>query len=187
MMRKLFILCWIVALAGCAGQAKVSNPMFVADVGYDELWRASIDVLSEDFDIPYMNKDEGALHTGMKRSGTIINFWESDASSLEGVIRETFYLTRRYVALNFKKEGAGTLVEAKVFRQRNVSENYPVEHAAEPYLFSPREADYYPQDSNLFPEQEDAYVVQSAVWLPDGRDADYEGRLLDRILKKARR
>ena len=186
-MRKLFILCWIVALAGCAGQAQVSNPMFVGDVEYDALWQASIDVLSEDFDIPYMDRDEGAVHTGMKRSGSIIDFWNSDASSLEDVIRETFYLTRRYVALNFKKEGGGTLVEAKVFRQRNVSDNYPVEHATEPYAFSPREADYYPRDSNLFPEQEDAYVVQSSVWLGDGRDADYEERLISRILKRARK
>ena len=187
-MKKSPIVFLLVILAGCAAtRAKVTNPMTVRGIDYDKLWQAGIDVISEDFDIPYMNKEEGAVRTTFREGGSLINFWESDASSFKGLIRETFHKTRRMVALNLGEAEGGARIEVQVFKHINVSMNYPTEHATEPYLFDPRQADYYPRDSNLFPLTEDAYVLQSAVWIPDGRDADYERQLVDNIIKRARK
>lgn len=189
-MRKLLLLLGFVILCGCvSSRLEVANPMTVSDVNYDKLWQTSLELLSEEYDIPYMNKEEGVIRAGFKEGGTLVNFWESDASSFKGVIRETFYLTRRLVALNLKKSDGGCSIEAQVMKQRNVSRNYPYRDIVEvePYTFDPREADYYPFDSVIFPNREDAYIAQSAVWIPDGRDADYEKNLVRQILQRARK
>jgi len=186
-MKKLLTLFALAVLAGCAAtRAEITNPMTVRDVDYDKLWQAGIDVISEDFDIPYMNKQEGSVRTTFRESGSLINFWESNASSFRGVIRETFFKTRRMVALNLKEAEDGTRIEARVLKQIDASMNYPAEHAIEPYLFEPRQADYYPRDANLFPLSQDAYILRGGVWIPDGRDADLEKKLVSKILKKAR-
>jgi hypothetical protein len=186
MMEKASVVLLFLVLAGCAApRAQISNPMTVSDVDYGLLWRASLEVLSEDFDIPYMNEEEGRIRTAFREGGTIVDPWESDASSFGGLLEESLVKTRRMVALDLKREDGGTTIEAHVFRQRNASLNYPAEHATEPLIFDPRQTDYYPRDINLFPLQEDAYVMRSEAWLPDGRDADFERKLLGKILRMA--
>ena len=189
-MRPLLVILALLILAGCASKEslKTTTPQNFSRASYADVWDASLQVLLDHFAIAYQDKSGGTIRSQYRLSGTLFNWWESDASDFGELVEETLNQTRRMAIVMVKDTAEGPQVELQVYRERNTSLSFHV----------PRQAvqavpDIQPKDSGApieyapFIAPTELYIPPSSAWLPLGRDRAMEERLLQDIKRQTDR
>ncbi len=167
MLKKYWLLIWLVLICGCAAARQpAENPLRLASVDYDALWQAATTVLEERFEIKEADKDTGLIITEWKRSEPL---FDRTARPAREALEETLNIVRRRATAKISRENGTCTVALNISRERG-SSRAPHTSASEGYSL------YNPAVSELSLEAE-----AGLVWIDFGRDQRLEGEILAEI------
>jgi hypothetical protein len=170
--------------AGCSMMAlyltpgpPATNPLVVPSADIDTVWKESVAVLDEYFDIASENRLSGTILTQPKIGATLIEPWSGDSVTLTDRFESTIQTIRRHarVTVNPSPSG-GFVVKVEVFKE--------LEDLAKP----DRQAMGRAVFNNDFPVNRTYEIVGPVPlpiqWIPRGRDAKLEQVILERLRRR---
>ncbi len=166
---------------GCATVRQViapkpgcENPMVVPVADFDAVWRETIAVLDEYFDVRSENRLAGTIVTDPVVGATLLEPWRADSVGLDDRLESTLQTMRRFALVQIKPApGRGYLVKVEVMKE--------LEFLAKPDKQTAGRAVF----NNDFPVNRTREVVgpipAPVQWIPRGRDSKLEQVILNRI------
>ena len=167
--------------AGCATVTRVvapravnENPMIVPSNDGDAVWRETVAVLDQYFDIRNENRLSGTIVTDPLISATVLEPWRGDSVGLDDRLEATLQTIRRFARVQIKAvPGRGYAVKVEVLKE--------LEDLAKPDRQTAGRAVF----NNDFPVNRTREIVGPVPvplqWIPRGRDTKLEQVILDRI------
>jgi hypothetical protein len=179
--RILASLAALVALAqaGCATlttQTVVPNPMVVPSSDFETVWKQTVAVVDDYFDIRNENRLAGRIETDPKISATLLEPWLGDAVGFQDRLEATLQTIRRFALVTIRPApGGGYQVKVEVRKE--------LEDLAKP----DRQAGGRAVFANDFPVNRTREIVGPVPlplqWIPRGRDFQLEQVILCRLRK----
>jgi len=174
----------LVVCAGCGhlqsgaatglNQVAVDNPLFVATGDLDFLWNQVVDAVDDDYRIAREQRPaagaEGAIETYPTTGATVFEPWRNNSAPGYQQALATLQSIRRRASLRVAPAEGGYLIHAQVTHELedvNRPENSTVGGQTIRYDGSIEE-----------PDLADPDAVTTLGWIPLGRDAEAERRLL---------
>lgn len=167
--------------AGCASISRVvapravcENPLIVPSADYETVWRETVRVVDEYFDIKRENRLAGSIVTEPVIGATLLEPWRGDSPSLSDRLESTLQTIRRFARVEIKPvPGRGFAVKVEVFKE--------LEDLAKP----DRQAAGRAVFNNDFPVNRTHEIVGPVPaplqWIPRNRDSRMEQVILQRI------
>jgi hypothetical protein len=167
--------------AGCATVSPViaprpvsENPLVVPTADFDTVWRETVAVLDEYFDIRSENRLARTIVTDPVQGATLLEPWRGDSSGFYERLESTLQSTRRFARVQIDPvPGRGFAVKLEVLKE--------LEDLAKPDRQSAGRAVF----NNDFPVNRTREIVGPVPiplqWIPRGRDSRLEQEILQRI------
>jgi hypothetical protein len=167
--------------AGCATVSRViaprpvsENPLVVPTADFDTVWRETVAVLDEYFDIRSENRLARTIVTDPVQGATLLEPWRGDSSGFYERLESTLQSTRRFARVQIDPvPGRGFAVKLEVLKE--------LEDLAKPNRQSAGRAVF----NNDFPVNRTREIVGPVPiplqWIPRGRDSRLEQEILQRI------
>jgi hypothetical protein len=167
--------------AGCATVSRViaprpvsENPLVVPTADFDTVWRETVAVLDEYFDIRSENRLARTIVTDPVQGATLLEPWRGDSSGFYERLESTLQSTRRFARVQIDPvPGRGFAVKLEVLKE--------LEDLAKPDRQSAGRAVF----NNDFPVNRTREIVGPVPiplqWIPRGRDSRLEQEILQRI------
>jgi hypothetical protein len=167
--------------AGCSTVSRwimpgppATNPLVVPTAGFETVWKESVAVLDEYFDIASENRLAGTITTQPRTGATLLEPWSGDSADLYERFEATIQTMRRHARITVNPApGGGFLVKVEVFKE--------LEDLAKPDRQSIGRAVF----NNDFPVNRTYEIVGPVPlpiqWIPRGRDPKLEQIILDRL------
>lgn len=166
--------------AGCAtvsraiGPPPVSeNPLIVPSADDESVWRETVAVVDEYFDVRSENRLARTIVTDPVIGATLLEPWRSDSAGFRERLESTFQTTRRFARVQIDRVPGGFSVKVEVLKE--------LEDLAKP----DRQAAGRAVFNNDFPINRTREVVGPVPvpvqWIPRGRDTRLEQVILQRI------
>ena len=157
------------------------NPMLVAVADRDLLWHALVDVVDDYFTIDREEPvrlvgevlTEGRIDTFAEGGSTYFEPWRLDAANSYEKWEGTLQSIRRLATVRVLPSANGFFVEVAVFKE--------LEDVPRPDRSTTAQATFRNDNSLLRPTQPVGERITSAGWIPLGRDAALEQRMLDQL------
>lgn len=178
----------VVGWGGCATMPEVTlpfasrfvretvspNPLIVPVGDFELVWKQSVRVLDEYFDIASENRLAGTIITEPMVGSTILEPWRGDSVGSSDRLESTLQTIRRFSQVTIKPApGGGFSVKVEVYKQ------------LEDLVRPDRQAGSRAVFNNLFPINRTREVVGPVPlplqWIPRGRDHKLEQVILARI------
>ncbi|GAC1449983.1 MAG: hypothetical protein NVSMB9_34160 [Isosphaeraceae bacterium] len=168
-------------LAGCATisraiapRAVCENPLIVPSADFETVWRETVAVLDEYFEIRTENRLARSIITDPVIGATLVEPWRGDSASLYERLESTLQTTRRFARVQINPiPGRGYAVKLEVLKE--------LEDLARP----DRQAAGRAVFNNDFPINRTREIVGPVpipnTWIPRGRDTRLEQVILQRI------
>jgi hypothetical protein len=166
---------------GCASVSRVinprpvsENPLIVPTAEFETVWRETINVLDEYFDIRTENRLSRTIITDPVIGATILEPWRGDSPGIPERLESTLQTIRRFARVRIDPvPGRGYAVKVEVLKE--------LEDLAKPDRMAAGRAAF----NNDFPVNRTREIVgpvQVATgWIPRGRDTRLEQVILQRI------
>lgn len=167
--------------AGCASisraiapQAVSDNPLIVASNDFEAVWRETVTVLDEYFDIRSENRLARTIVTDPVVGATLLEPWRGDSPGLSERLESTLQTIRRFARVRVDPvPGRGFAIKVEVLKElEDLSK--PDRQAAGRAVFN-----------NDFPVNRTREIVGPVPvpvqWIPRGRDTRMEQVILQRI------
>lgn len=170
-------------LGGCATVNRVvsprpvcENPLIVPSNDFEGIWRETVNVLDEYFDIRTENRLARTIVTDPVAGATLLEPWRGDSVGLQSRLESSVQTIRRFARVQVEPvPGRGYAVKVEVLKE--------LEDLARPDRQSFGRAVF----SNDFPVNRTREIVGPvpvpSQWIPRGRDTLLEQVILDRIRK----
>jgi hypothetical protein len=167
--------------AGCASISQLiaprpvaENPLIVPSADFEAVWKASVAVLDEYFDIATENRLSRTIITQPKIGATVLEPWIGDSPGLYDRLESSLQTIRRHGRITVNPApGGGFAVKVEVFKELE-DLTKPDRQAAGRAVFN-----------NDFPVNRTREIVGPVPvplqWIPRGRDAKLEQEILDRL------
>ena len=167
--------------AGCATvnralapQAVPENPLIVPSADFETVWRETVAVLDEYFDIRTENRLARTIVTDPVIGATLLEPWRGDCVGLDDRVESTFQTIRRFARVQIDPiPGRGFAVRVEVLKE--------LEDLAKPDRQQSGRAVF----NNDFPVNRTREIVGPVPvplqWIPRGRDTKLEQVILNRI------
>ena len=167
--------------AGCASVSRVINPRPVSDnplivptADFETVWRETVTVLDEYFDIRTENRLARTIITDPIIGATLLEPWRGDSPGLSDRFEATLQTIRRFARVRVDPvPGRGFAVKVEVLKE--------LEDLAKPDRQSAGRAVF----NNDFPVNRTREIVGPVPvpkeWIPRGRDTRLEQLILQRI------
>ena len=167
----------LIAAGGCAltGVRTVTpNPLLVPSADFETVWKATVAVLDEYFEIASENRLARTIKTQPIQGATIVEPWHGDSVSLYDRLESTIQSTRRYAQVHVDPApGGGYVVKVEVFKE--------LEDLVKPDRQTGGRAVFNDQ----FPVNRARDIVGPVPlpvgWIPRGRDTLLEQAILARL------
>jgi hypothetical protein len=166
------------AQGGCASLTLANictpNPLVVPSSDYEAIWKQSVAVVDDYFDIASENRLAGRIETQPKVSATIFEPWYGDSVGFDQRMESTLQTIRRHaiVSITPAPEG-GYAVKVEVYKE--------LEDLAKP----DRQVGGRAVFNSDFPVNRTREIVGPVPlplqWIPRGRDSKLEQVILERI------
>ena len=166
---------------GCASLSQLiaprpvaPNPLIVPSADFETVWKSSVAVLDEYFEIATENRLSRTIITHPKGAATIIEPWAGDSAGAYERLEATLQTIRRHGRITVNPApGGGYAVKVEVFKElEDLSK--PDRQAAGRAVFN-----------NDFPVNRSREIVGPVPaplqWVPRGRDTKLEQEILDRL------
>ena len=175
------VLISVVSGTGCSAVAlwlmpgpPATNPLVVPSCDFETVWKESVAVLDEYFDIASENRLGRTIITQPMIGATLLEPWRTDSVGLTERFESTIQTIRRHARITINPApGGGFLVKVEVFKE--------LEDLSKPDRQSMGRAVF----NNDFPINRSREVVGSVPvpiqWIPRGRDAKLEQVILQQI------
>jgi hypothetical protein len=181
-MRVRMIAVWaVVGLAGCASVSQiiaprpaVENPLVAPSADFETVWKATIGVVDDYFDIASENRLSRKIVTQPKVGATLFEPWAGDSVTLLDRFESTLQTMRRHAEVMINPApGGGYLVDVRVFKE------------LEDVIKPDRQAAGRAVFNNDAPVNRSREIVGPvpvpAGWIPRGRDPELERKILVRV------
>jgi hypothetical protein len=167
--------------AGCSTVAEwilpgppATNPLLVPSADFEAVWKTSVAVLDEYFDLASENRLSRTIITQPVIGATLLEPWRSDSVGLSDRFESSIQTIRRHGRITINPApGGGFLVKVEVFKE--------LEDMSKPDRQSMGRAVF----NNDFPVNRTYELVGPVPlpngWIPRGRDCKLEQVILDRI------
>lgn len=160
--------------AGYVRETVSSNPLVVPSGDFELVWKGTVRVLDEYFDIASENRLSGAIVTQPKVGSTIFEPWAGDSVGFRERWESSLQTIRRFAQVTIKPApGGGFAVKVEVYKE--------LEDLVKPDRQVGGRAVFY----NTFPINRTREVVGPVpiplMWIPRGRDHKLEQVILARI------
>jgi hypothetical protein len=168
-------------LGGCASVSRVTsprpvceNPLIVPLNDFEAIWRETVGVVDEYFDIRTENRLARTIVTDPTAGATLLEPWRGDSVGFYERLESTVQTVRRFARVQIDPvPGRGYAVKVEVFKE--------LEDLARPDRQSFGRAVF----NNDFPVNRTREIVGPVPvplqWIPRGRDTQLEQRILNRI------
>jgi hypothetical protein len=168
-------------LGGCASVSRVisprpvcDNPLIVPSNDIETIWRETVSVLNEYFDIRTENRLARTIVTDPVAGATLLEPWRRDSVGLPDRLESTMQTMRRFARVQIDPvPGRGYAVKVEVLKE--------LEDLAKP----DRQAFGRAVFNNDFPVNRTREIVGPvpvpSQWIPRGRDTLLEQTILNRI------
>jgi hypothetical protein len=169
------------AAGGCASVTRVlapqplcDNPLIVPTTDFDTVWRETVRVIDEYFDIRTENRLARTIVTDPVVGATLLEPWRGDSPGIPDRFESTLQTIRRFARVRIDPvPGRGYAVRVEVMKE--------LEDLAKP----DRQAAGRAVFNNDFPVNRTREIVGPVPaplqWIPRGRDAKLEQVILQRI------
>ena len=167
--------------AGCASVSRVINPRPVSEnpliaptAEFETVWRETINVLDEYFDIRTENRLSRTIVTDPIIGATLLEPWRGDSVGLDNRLESTLQTIRRFARVQIDPvPGRGFAVKVEVFKE--------LEDLAKPDRQTAGRA-VFNNDAPVNRTREIVGPVPVPLqWIPRGRDTKLENVILNRI------
>jgi hypothetical protein len=167
--------------AGCASVSRViaprpvcENPLIVPATDIEAVWRETVTVVDEYFDIRTENRLAGTIVTDPVIGATLLEPWRGDSPGFSERLEATLQTVRRFARVQIKPvPGRGYAVKVEVLKE--------LEDLSKPDRQSAGRAVF----NNDFPVNRTREIVGPVPvpnqWIPRGRDTRMEQVILQRI------
>ena len=168
-------------LSGCTTVSQIidpgppcDNPLIVPTADFEAVWRETVAVIDEPFDISRENRVARTIVTDPVLGATLLEPWRSDTVGLHERFESTLQTMRRWARVQIEPvPGRGYSIKLEVFKE--------LEDLAKPDRQSAGRAVF----NNDFPVNRTRELVGPVPipiqWIPRGRDYKLEQVLLNRI------
>jgi hypothetical protein len=165
--------CSSVALWLMPGPA-ATNPLVVPSADFETVWKESVAVVDDYFDLASENRLSGTILTQPRIGATLLEPWSGDSVTLTDRFESTIQTIRRYSRITVKPApGGGFLVKVEVFKE--------LEDLGKPDRQSIGRAVF----NNDFPINRTYEIVGPVPlplqWIPRGRDPKLEQVIVERL------
>lgn len=167
--------------AGCAGVMRVinprpvcENPLIVTNADFETVWKETVRVLDEYFEIKRENRTARVIITEPMQGATLLEPWRGDSAGITERVESSLQTMRRFARVHIDPvPGRGYAVKVEVLKE--------LEDMARP----DRQAMGRAVFNNDFPVNRTREVVgpmpAPLQWIPRGRDSRLEQVILQRI------
>lgn len=167
--------------AGCASVSRVftsrpvsENPLIVPSGDFETVWKETVAVVDEYFDIRTENRLARTIVTDPVMGATLLEPWRGDSATLHERFESTLQTVRRFARVRIEPvPGRGYSVKVEVLKE--------LEDLAKP----DRQAAGRALFNNDFPVNRTREIVGPVPvpiqWIPRGRDTQLEQVILQRI------
>jgi hypothetical protein len=168
-------------LAGCASLSRVvnprpvcENPLIVPSTDFETVWKTTVEVVDEIFDIRSENRLARTIVTDPTVGATIVEPWRGDSANIRERLEASLQTIRRFARVEIKDvPGRGYAVKVEVFKE--------LEDLPKPDRQSAGRAVF----NNDFPVNRTREIVGPVPvplrWIPRGRDSALEQKILQRL------
>jgi hypothetical protein len=168
-------------LGGCASVSRVvaprpicDNPLIVPSADSETIWKETVAVLDEYFEIRSENRLAGTIITDPMIGATLFEPWRGDSVGFHERLESTLQSTRRFARVQIERvPGRGYSVKVEVLKE--------LEDLPKPDRQSAGRAVF----NNDFPVNRTREIVGPVPlpisWIPRGRDTLLEQAILNRI------
>jgi hypothetical protein len=175
------VLMSVISGTGCSAVAlwltpgpPATNPLVVPSSDFETVWKESVAVLDEYFDIANENRLSRTIITQPRIGATMLETWNGDTVDLGQRFEATIQTIRRHARITVNPApGGGFLVKVEVFKE--------LEDLSKPDRQSMGRAVF----NNDFPLNRTYEIVGPIPlpqqWIPRGRDATLEQVILERL------
>ena len=175
------VLISVVSGTGCSAVAlwlmpgpPATNPLVVPSCDFETVWKESVAVLDEYFDIASENRLSRTIITQPRIGATMLEPWNGDTVDLAQRFEATIQTIRRHARITINPApGGGFLVKVEVFKE--------LEDLSKPDRQSMGRAVF----NNDFPLNRTYEIVGPVPlpqqWIPRGRDPNLEQVILERL------
>jgi hypothetical protein len=151
-----------------------TNPLVVPSADFETVWKESVAVLDDYFDIASENRLAHTIITQPRTGATMLEPWSGDSADLYERFESTIQTMRRHARITINPApGGGFLVKVEVFKE--------LEDLAKPDRQSIGRAVF----NNDFPVNRTYEIVGPVplplMWIPRGRDPKLEQVILERL------
>lgn len=177
----------LVLLGGCAGlrppQSCHANPVFVPAQPCDSLWDKLVDVVDDYFKIEREQRvrqfgntlTQGRIDTFPLVSATLLEPWRGDSVGTFNRLESTFQSIRRRAVVQVTPVEDGYLLDFAVYRE--------LEDVARPEFSTVGSATFRNDDSLIRAPEIVGDAPSSFGWIPQGRDAALEQKMIGQLLE----
>lgn len=170
-----------ITIGGCASVSRVvspgavsENPLIVPTADFETIWRETVGVVDEYFDIRSENRLSRTIVTDPVLGATLLEPWRGDSIGFQERLESSLQTTRRFARVQIDPvPGRGYAVKVEVLKE--------LEDLARPERASQGRAVF----NNDFPVNRTREIVGPMPiplqWIPRGRDSKLEQTILNRI------
>jgi hypothetical protein len=167
-------------LSGCASVSRVvyprpvsDNPLVVPTADFETVWRETVAVVDEYFDVRLENRLSGRIETDPVIGATLLEPWRGDSVAFHDRLEATLQTVRRFARVQIEPvPGRGYSVKVEVFKE--------LEDLPKPIMQAGRSV-----FNNDFPVNRTREIVGPVavplLWMPRGRDTLLEQTILNKI------
>jgi hypothetical protein len=171
----------LLGLTGCASVTRLvtptpvtENPLIVPSTEMETIWRETVAVLDDYFEIRTENRLARTIETDPVIASTLLSPWKGDSVGLHDRFEATLQTIRRFARVQIEPlPGRGYAVKVEVFKE--------LEDMAKPDRQMAGRAVF----NNDFPVNRTREIVGPIpvpnTWIPRGRDTKLEQVILNRI------
>jgi hypothetical protein len=179
-MRNRLIAAALAALAASGGcsltgvRTVTPNPLLVPSADFETVWKTTVAVLDEYFDIANENRLSRTIKTQPVQGATIFEPWHGDSVDFQERFESTLQSIRRYAQVHIDPApGGGYVVKVEVYKE--------LEELVKP----DRQAGGRAVFNDQFPVNRAREIVGPVPlpvgWIPRGRDTKLEQAILARL------
>ncbi len=174
-MRKSSHFLCLVVLAGfasCTSLPTVSeNPLIVSLDDFEYVWRQTIEVIDEYFDIAGENRIDGKIETYPQISATFLEPWRNDVTDGRDRLENTLQTYRRRAFVTLTRVSGGFSIQVEVHRE--------LEDLPHPVYANTGDAMFRTEMALHREQQVVGPLPVTRGWIHEGRDWKLESRILN--------
>lgn len=160
--------------AGCTSvPTVVENPLIIPATDFEYVWKQTVEVVDEYFDIASENRVDGRIDTYPQPAATLLEPWHHDSTDGTERLEATLQSIRRRAFIHVTPGANGYVVQVEVHKE--------LEDLPHPAYTTTGDATFRTDQTVARQQQIVGPLPISRGWIHQGRDWKLENRILEEL------